>query len=139
MLEAWLEAETRLPNYWSVADDDPHWQNYLAATEDYFTKESFEYRLLVHGIAVHHGQMPSLLARRLKVSIDRGNVRVVIAPSTLSEGVNIPVNTLLIPSVHRYNNVLTVNEFSNLIGRTRRPGVATEPIINARLESKHLI
>lgn len=126
LLDAWIEAETSLPNYWSVADDDHHWQNCLAAAEDYFTKESFEYRLLVHGIAVHHGRMPGLLARRLKVAIDRGNVRVVIATSSLSEGVNIPVNTLLIPSVHRSNELFTVNEFSNLIGRAGRPGVATE-------------
>lgn len=126
LLEACMEADLQLPNYWSVADDDLHWQSCLAAAEDYFTKQSFEYRLLVHGIAVHHGQMPGLLARRLKVAIDRGNVRVVIATSTLSEGVNIPVNTLLIPSVHRSTNVFTVNEFSNLIGRAGRPGVATE-------------
>src|SRR5262249_51625308 len=116
LLEGWIAAEVALPNYWSIAVGDPHWQSCLAAAEDYFTMASFEYRLLVHGIAVHHGQMPGLLARRLKVAIDRGNVRVVIATSTLSEGVNIPVNTLLIPSVHRSNTVFTVNEFSNLIG-----------------------
>ncbi|TWB36926.1 DEAD/DEAH box helicase [Nitrospirillum pindoramense] len=126
LIEAWIKQGVALPNYWSVADEDLHWQRCLAAAEDYFTKQSFEYRLLVHGIAVHHGQMPALLARRLKVAIDRGNVRVVIATSTLSEGVNIPVNTLLIPSVHRSNSVFTVNEFSNLIGRAGRPGVATE-------------
>ncbi len=126
LIETWVEDGEELPNYWSVAADDPQWQSCLAAAEDYFTKKSFEYRLLVRGIAVHHGQMPGLLARRLKVAIDRGNVRVVIATSTLSEGVNIPVNTLLIPSVHRSNSVFTVNEFSNLIGRAGRPGVATE-------------
>lgn len=126
LLEGWIAAEIALPNYWTVADGDPHWQSCLAAAEDYFTTASFEYRLLMHGIAVHHGQMPGLLARRLKVAIDRGNVRVVIATSTLSEGVNIPVNTLLIPSVHRSNTVFSVNEFSNLIGRAGRPGVATE-------------
>lgn len=126
LIETWIEEDVGLPNYWSVAEDDPHWQSCLAAAEDYFTTQSFEYRLLVHGIAVHHGQMPALLARRLKVAIDRSNVRVVIATSTLSEGVNIPVNTLLIPSVHRSNSVFTVNEFSNLIGRAGRPGVATE-------------
>lgn len=126
LIEAWIVEEVPLPNYWSVNEDDAHWQSCLAAAEDYFTKRSFEYRLLVRGIAVHHGQMPALLARRLKVAIDRGNVRVVIATSTLSEGVNIPVNTLLIPSVHRSTSVYTVNEFSNLIGRAGRPGVATE-------------
>jgi len=126
LMDGWIEENVALPNYWFVAADDPHWQSCLAAAEDYFTKESFEYRLLARGIAVHHGQMPALLARRLKLAIDRGNVRVVIATSTLSEGVNIPVNTLLIPSVHRSNSLFTVNEFSNLIGRAGRPGVATE-------------
>jgi replicative superfamily II helicase len=64
--------------------------------------------------------MSALLARRLKVAIDQGNVRVVIATSTLSEGINIPVNTLLVPSVYRANSV-SVNEFSNLIGRAGWP------------------
>ncbi|RVM06130.1 DEAD/DEAH box helicase [Sinorhizobium meliloti] len=125
LIEKWAEEE-ELPEYRAPHEDDPHWLSCLAAAEDYFTRDSSEYRLLARGIAVHHGQMPALLARRLKVAIDRGNVRVVIATSTLSEGVNIPVNTLLIPSVHRSNNLLTVNEFSNLIGRAGRPGVATE-------------
>lgn len=125
LIEEWVE-KYDLPDYWSVAADDPHWLSCLAAAEDYFTRESFEYRLLTHGIAVHHGQLPPLLARRLKVAIDRGNVRVVIATSTLSEGVNIPVNTLLIPSLHRSQELFTLNEFTNLIGRAGRPGVATE-------------
>lgn len=128
LIEAWAEAGIPLPNYRSSSENDPHWLGCLAAAEDYFTKESSEYRLLSHGVAVHHGQMPALLARRLKVAIDLGHVRVVIATSTLSEGVNIPINTLLVPSVHRSNDLLTVNEFSNLIGRAGRPGVATEGV-----------
>jgi hypothetical protein len=70
--------------------------------------------------------MPGLLARRLKVLIDRGFVRVIIATSTLSEGVNIPANYLLIPSVYRYGDPLSLQEFTNLIGRAGRPGFGTE-------------
>ncbi|WP_299913342.1 DEAD/DEAH box helicase [uncultured Paracoccus sp.] len=124
LMENWKDED--LPDYWSIDEEDPHWKRCLAAAEDYFTRESSEYRLLSKGVAIHHGQMPPLLARRLKVAIDRGQVRVVIATSTLSEGVNIPVNTLLIPSVCRANDVMPVNEFANLIGRAGRPGVATE-------------
>ncbi|MDR6127090.1 DEAD/DEAH box helicase [Sphingomonas sp. SORGH_AS_0438] len=124
LMDAW--EDENLPNYWNAAGDDPSWQRCLAAAEDYFTKKSFEYRLLVRGIAVHHGQMPALLARRLKIAIDRGQVRVIIATSTLSEGVNLPVNTILLPSIFRANEVLPAAEFANLIGRAGRPGVATE-------------
>lgn len=124
LIEGW--PESTLPNYWTVEEANDLWNRCLASAADYFTVQSVEYRLLRRGIAVHHGKMPGLLARRLKTVIDRGYVRVIIATSTLSEGVNIPVNFLLIPSVCRGPNVLSLQEFTNLIGRAGRPGVATE-------------
>jgi hypothetical protein len=89
-LDAW-STET-LPNYMMADDTDERWTRCLACVADYFTTESVEYRLLRRGIAVHHGKMPNLLSRRLKAVIDAGYVRVIIATSTLSEGVNIAVN-----------------------------------------------
>lgn len=105
---------------------DRLWQRCLASAADYFGTDSVEYRLLDRGVAVHHGKMPGLLARRLKILIDRGYVRVIIATSTLSEGVNIPVTYLLLPSVHRATARLSLQEFTNLIGRAGRPGVSSE-------------
>jgi hypothetical protein len=124
LMDAWPEAV--LPNYRPDNLADDLWVRCLASAADYFTVDSVEYRLLQKGIAVHHGKMPGLLARRLKTVIDRGYVRVIIATSTLSEGVNLPVNFLLIPSVWRSNGRLSAQEFTNLIGRAGRPGVATE-------------
>ena len=117
----------QLPAYRDVTGEaDELWRRCLAAAADYFGEASVEFRLLQRGIAVHHGKMPGLLARRLKLLMDRGYVRVIIATSTLSEGVNIPVTYLLIPSVYRSNTTLTLQEFTNLIGRAGRPGVSTE-------------
>lgn len=124
LLDKWQDIA--LPDYWSIEEGNEIWARCLATAIDYFTADSVEYRLLARGIVVHHGKMPGLLARRLKTVIDRGYVRVIIATSTLSEGVNIPVNFLLIPSVFRSNAELPLQEFSNLIGRAGRPGVATE-------------
>ena len=123
-LDDW--ADDDLPHYWDRTAATSLWASCLASASDYFTEESAEYRLLQRGVAVHHGKMPGLLARRLKVLIERGFVRVIIATSTLSEGVNIPVTHLLIPSLYRGANRLTVQEFTNLIGRVGRPGVSTE-------------
>ncbi len=126
-LDRWLDAAVALPNYREApAQGDLAWQRCLASAEDYFGRDSVEYRLLQHGVAVHHGKMPSLLARRLKTLIDRGTVRVIIATSTLSEGVNLPVSYLLIPSVYRNKALFALQEFTNLIGRAGRPGVSTE-------------
>ncbi len=124
LMDSWQDIT--LPNYWAVEEDNELWDRCLASAADYFTEQSVEYRLLCRGIAVHHGKLPGLLARRLKTVIDSGFVRVIIATSTLSEGVNIPVNFLLIPSVFRGPDVLSVQEFTNLIGRAGRPGVSTE-------------
>lgn len=124
LMEYW--SENTLPNYRTLDETNEVWVRCLACAEDYFTAQSVEYRLLRRGIAVHHGKMPGLLARRLKAVIDRGLVRIVIATSTLSEGVNIPVNFLLIPSVYRGPTVMSLQEFTNLIGRAGRPGVSAE-------------
>jgi len=124
LMDQWEGEE--LPAYSAIDENDEAWTRCLASAADYFTDCSVEYRLLKRGIAVHHGQLPPLLARRLKVIIDRGLVRVIIATSTLSEGVNIPVNAVLIPSLFRGTVRMTVQEFTNLIGRAGRPGVSTE-------------
>lgn len=124
LMDRW--SENNLPNYRAIDDTDDFWNRCLASAADYFTVDSVEYRLLRRGIVVHHGKMPGLLARRLKNMIDRGLIRVIIATSTLSEGVNIPANYLLIPSVYRGINRISLQEFANLIGRAGRPGVATE-------------
>ena len=115
-----------LPNFRDVNETDDLWSRCLASAEDYFSVNSVEYRLLRQGIAVHHGKMPGLLSRRLKTAIDSGYVRVIIATSTLSEGVNIPVNFLLIPSICRGQDPFSIQEFTNLIGRAGRSGVASE-------------
>jgi superfamily II DNA/RNA helicase len=115
-----------LPKYFDPAANDTYMADCLACVEDYFSTDSHEYRLLQRGIAVHHGKLPSPVARRLKRLIDVGTVRVIIATSTLSEGVNLPVNYILMPSVFRGTVRFELQEFSNLIGRAGRPGVATE-------------
>lgn len=124
LLNTW--PEDSLPEYFKLDNENEDWKNCLKCAADYFTKKSLEYRLLKKGIVVHHGKMPPLLARKMKKIIDLGIVNVVVATSTLSEGVNIPVNYILIPSLHRGLQPFSVQELSNLIGRAGRPGIASE-------------
>lgn len=98
----------------------------LAVTEDLFGIDSRELRLLRRGIAIHHGRMPGRLPRVIVELVERRIVRVVIATSTLTQGVNLPFETILIPGLARQSGRLAPQEFANLIGRAGRPGVATE-------------
>jgi hypothetical protein len=102
------------------------WQKCLLACEDYFGQSSREYRLLQKGIVVHHGKMPGLMARLLVQLVDEGVVHLILATSTLSEGVNLPFEVVLLPSLRRGPDWITAREFANLAGRAGRPGYGTE-------------
>ena len=102
------------------------WERCLDSCSDYFTSDSREYRLLKRGIVVHHGRMPRLLSRLLVEVIEQRIVNLVLSTSTLAEGINLPFEVLLIPSLRRGQTDVPVREFKNLAGRTGRPGVATE-------------
>ena len=123
----WLNS--KIPDFFVPPTDRKNlelWQLCLASCEDYFTKDSREYELLENGIVLHHGKMPGLLARLLIQLIDEKIVKVVLATSTLSEGVNLPFETVLIPSLLRGQKPLSTREFRNLVGRAGRPGYGTE-------------
>src|SRR5205823_4769097 len=111
-----------------AADSDARklWDLALSTIDDLFGAESREARLLRRGIAVHHGRMPGRLPRILVELVERRIVRVVIATSTLTQGVNLPFETILVPGLTRRSGRIASQEFANLIGRAGRPGVATE-------------
>ncbi|MEG4529741.1 DEAD/DEAH box helicase [Microcoleus sp. D2_18a_D3] len=119
----------QIPQFFQVPSDERKraiWQKCLESCEDYYTTDSREYRLLTKGIVVHHGKMPGLMARLLVEVIEEKIVHLVIATSTLSEGVNLPFETVLIPSLERWTGNISPSEFKNLVGRSGRPGFGTE-------------
>jgi len=121
--------DTPLPTFFQPPSDQNKvhiWKRCLDSCADYFTRESREYRLLEKGVVVHHGKMPRLLSRLLVEAIEERIVNLVLATSTLSEGVNLPFEVLLVPTLRRGRMDLSPREFANLAGRTGRPGVATE-------------
>jgi replicative superfamily II helicase len=102
------------------------WDRCLRSCADYYRNTSREYRLLEKGVVVHHGQMPGLMARLLIEVIHERIIHLVLATSTLSEGVNLPFETVLIPTLRRGKENLSISEFNNLVGRAGRPGFGTE-------------
>jgi hypothetical protein len=125
--ETWQDAELpvvlRAP---TNTDEESLWAQTQAVCADYFGTNSYEYRLLQYGIVIHHANMPKLMTRLLIEVVQAGLANVVMATSTLSEGVNIPVETILVPSLLRAGRPMGTTEFRNLAGRAGRPGVATE-------------
>lgn len=108
----------------------------LTACKDYCGTNSMETILLQYGVTVHHGQMPIKVRRLMTEVIEKGITPITIATSTLTEGVNLPFDIILLPRVVRepFDNVskrhttayMPRSEFLNLAGRAGRPGFGSE-------------
>lgn len=105
-----------------------------AACVDYCGEGSSEVRLLDRGIATSHGQMPQRLRRLMVELIDKQVCPITVATATLTEGVNLPFDLIILPSLERIiefgtngapvTEIIPTSEFRNLAGRAGRPGAA---------------
>ncbi|MCU0262690.1 MAG: DUF3516 domain-containing protein [Candidatus Nanopelagicales bacterium] len=87
-------------------------------------------RLVRHGIGVHHaGMLPRY--RRLVEQLTRaGLLKVVCGTDTLGVGINVPIRTVLITSLVKFDGrrqrVLRAREFHQIAGRAGRAGFDVE-------------
>ncbi len=90
-------------------------------------------RLVRHGIGVHHaGMLPRY--RRLVEQLTRaGLLKVVCGTDTLGVGINVPIRTVLITSLVKFDGrrmrLLRVREFHQIAGRAGRAGFDTEGLV----------
>lgn len=96
------------------------------------------------GAVLHHGDIPQETREALENLLRQGAVRFVICTSTLAEGVNLPIRTLVLYSVQRNEGQTLVNlkvrEIKNLVGRAGRAGASTKGLVICVDESQwHLV
>ncbi|MCE5212857.1 MAG: DEAD/DEAH box helicase [Deltaproteobacteria bacterium] len=88
-------------------------------------------RLLRFGAGFHHGMLPQELRREMEESIQDGIISILICTTTLAEGVNLPIRTLVVHTVRRYNSTeqrweyLHNRSIKNIVGRAGRAGKET--------------
>ncbi len=91
-------------------------------------------RVLKKGIAYHHGSLPAEIRSLIEDGIADGSIRIVIATTSLTEGVNFPVKTVIIAnqgvySSEGYKKFITGSKLLNAIGRAGRAAKETEGIV----------
>ncbi|MDD5217535.1 MAG: DEAD/DEAH box helicase, partial [Candidatus Omnitrophica bacterium] len=96
-----------------------------------FGQEYLLTRLLVFRIGFHHGMLPQEVRRVMEEYIQNGVINILICTTTLAEGVNLPIRTLVMHTVRRYDPInqawsyLHNRTIKNIIGRVGRAGKET--------------
>ena len=86
------------------------------------------------GSVLHHGDIPQETREVLEGLLRSRHVRLAICTSTLAEGVNLPIRTLVLYSVQRRSRSgrpenLLARDIKNLVGRAGRAGATTKGLV----------
>jgi superfamily II RNA helicase len=94
-------------------------------------------RLVRHGIGVHHAGMLPKYRRLVEQLTQAGLLKVVCGTDTLGVGINVPIRTVLMTSLAKYDGHVTrhlkAREFHQVAGRAGRAGfdVAGHVVVQA--------
>lgn len=88
-------------------------------------------KVLEKGVAFHHAALPSDLQDAIESGVRNGSLKYLISTSTLVEGVNLPVRTVIIGNTGSYTRegfreFITGPKLINAIGRAGRAGKESE-------------
>ncbi len=86
------------------------------------------------GAAIHHGDLPQETREVLEELVSARDVPLVMCTSTLAEGVNLPIRTMVLYSVRRSTDggaptPMLARDIKNLVGRAGRAGASTRGLV----------
>jgi superfamily II DNA/RNA helicase len=103
----------------------------IAVAQEWLGETHVVTQLLRHGIAFHHGRLPDAVRGAIEYDFRDRNLAVLVATTTLAQGVNLPVRTVVIHGCRSQDEdgnprVLSPREYWNIAGRAGRAGAETE-------------
>jgi helicase len=120
------------PVDYSVRDD---LLDIIAYFNQVFGKEYILTRSLVNGFVYHHGDLPQFVRELIEDCFRKKIVSLIICTNTLAEGVNLPIKTLVLHTIKRFNYSIELMEpirkrdIKNIIGRAGRASHETEGVV----------
>ncbi|MFD1464781.1 DEAD/DEAH box helicase [Lapidilactobacillus mulanensis] len=91
-----------------------------------FGDKSVLVRSFYKGIFIHDAEIPSGIRNALEYEASQGHIKLLLCTSTLAQGVNLPIKSMLITSKGYGNLKLNNRSLRNLIGRVGRPGIEND-------------
>jgi len=132
-LIAQLRAELPLPKPIDFSRQDAIKKSHEYLAAEYGTDWTGT-KCIEHGVVLHHGDIPQETREILEGLVRDQDVKLVVCTSTLAEGVNLPIRTLVLYSVQRrqgngqMQNMLA-RDIKNLVGRAGRAGANTKGLV----------
>lgn len=114
---------------------DVQYINYL---EEYFNEifggDYLLTRLVHEGALFHHGDLPQDVREIIESALREEQVKLVVCNTTLAEGVNLPIRTMILHSTERMASnqrpeSISLRNLKNLVGRAGRAGKETKGLI----------
>ena len=92
------------------------------------------WRVLRKGVAYHHGSLPREIRMGIQEAVAEGHLGFLVATTTMTEGVNLPVRSVVIASQgsygpEGYTEYITGSKLINAIGRAGRATKETEGVV----------
>jgi len=82
---------------------------------------------LNNGFLVHHGGLPQRVRVAIEDLVRSNGIRLIVATTTLAQGVNLPIKTVLVRGLHHgYGTPVNPLVFWNICGRAGRAGKENE-------------
>lgn len=102
----------------------------LELVETELGTDSLLYQVLIRGCAYHHSALSLTIREEIEEAIRRGYIKVVAATTTLAQGMNFPIATVVFQGMAvpqgKYSRNLSAPEFWNIAGRAGRALVDKE-------------
>lgn len=116
--------KNRMEYFWPDTND---WKTFQMVCDETYGKNSKILRYAKYGILCHHSGLQDEVRLLIEKLIRNGKPKVIIATSTLAQGVNIGVSTVIIANVW-FDKIhkITHNDFWNIAGRAGRSYVDRE-------------
>ena len=119
-MEAMLPDET--PHNWPEAE----WQIFEAACAESLGPDSIELNAARLGVIGHHAQLPSEIRFTIERLMRSRSPKIIVATTTLAQGVNIGVSSVIIASYFINQEPMSHREFWNICGRAGRESTDME-------------
>lgn len=119
-----LFLENEIIHEWKNIDDLKYVE---LACEEAYGENSEIYSLIKQGIVCHSSKLATDVRQSIERLISNGSPKIIVATSTLGQGVNVGVSTVIVSNVYfDQDNYVDVKDFWNIAGRAGRAFTDTE-------------